>query len=175
MRRVRHPHRGARGGGDRSEVQKRKRGDAEEFWDDLGVDIEAMSPKAQAVTGLVFGGAVLAGPAAVLFLVPWLWWLIFPAVGIFARGVAGLADTGTSGPLVGDRERELLEALRDGGRALPGAGGDADLAERLRGGRHAREADRGRSAASKGERRGIFYSLWEVEPGDAGSQEALEK
>lgn len=172
----------AGGDGDRSEVQKRKRGDAEKFWDDLGVDIEAMSPKAQAVTGLVFGGAVLAGPAAVLFLVPWLWWLIFvfgwmifPAVGIFARGVAGLADTGTSGPLIGDRERELLEALRDGGELSPAQAAMQtsltvseadDMLGRLAGNGHLRVRVRGG---------GIFYSLWEVEPGEAGSQEALEK
>lgn len=172
---------GLRSEGNRGEVEKRKRGDADEFWDDLGVDIEAMSPKAQAMTGLVFGGAVLAGLAAVLFLVPWLWWLIFvfgwmifPAVGIFARGVAGLADASASKPLAGDRERELLEALRAGGELSPAqvamqtsltvSEADAMLGE-LAGDGHLRVRVRGG---------GIFYSLWEVETGESGRREVLE-
>lgn len=123
---------------------------------------------------------MLAGLAAVLFLVPGLWWLIFvfgwmifPAVGIFARGVAGLADAGASKPLAGDRERELLEALR-GGELSPAqaamqtsltvAEADEMLGE-LAGAGHLRVRVKGG---------GIFYSLWEIEPGEPGGREAVE-
>jgi hypothetical protein len=112
----------AGGDGDRSEVQKRKRGDADEFWDDLGVDIEGMSPQGQVAVGAVTGGVVLLSVALVLLFTE-LWWLIFvfgwiffPALGIFSRGLSGLLDS-SQRPTA--RERELLEALRDGGELSP--------------------------------------------------------
>lgn len=104
-----------------------KHGDSGEFWSDIGVDIEGMSPKAQAVTGLVVGGSVLAGAALVLALSPAYFWLIFifgwaifPALGIFARGVAGLLDSPKPARLPeNSRERELLEAIRNHGEVTP--------------------------------------------------------
>ncbi|WP_152670589.1 hypothetical protein [Rubrobacter aplysinae] len=151
-----------------------KKSDAQEFWDDIGVDLDSLSPKGQAVAGAVTGGVVLL---VAFFLVAFtdLWWmlfifgwLLFPALGAFARGVAGLADSGASKPLEGERERELLEALRDGGELSPAQAAmqtsltvseaDALLGE-LAGGGHLRV--RTRSG-------GIFYSLWEAEPGGPG-------
>lgn len=149
-----------------------QKSDTSEFWDDLGVDVEAMSPKAQAVTGLVFGGVVISGLAAVFLLVPWLWWLIFvfgwmifPAVGIFARGVAGLMDSETSRASSDDREQELLRALRASGELSPAQAAmetsltvseaDGMLGELAEGG-HLQVRVRGG---------GLFYSLWDS-PGE---------
>jgi hypothetical protein len=82
------------------DLESRRRGhhgrwDSDEFF---GLDVEKMSPKAQAVTGAVTGGLILLA-AALLIAFTQFWWLIFifgwavfPAFGVFARGVAGLID-----------------------------------------------------------------------------------
>lgn len=147
-----------------------KHGDSDEFWTDIGVDVEGMSPKAQAVTGLVVGGAILAGAALVLALSPAYFWLIFvfgwaifPALGIFARGVAGLVDSRTkhSDTLPeSSRERELLEALRAHGEITPAQAAmntsltvsEADkMLKELAEGGHLDVRVRGG---------GLFYALW---------------
>lgn len=151
-------------------ADKAKSSDAQEFWDDIGVDLDSLSPKGQAIAGAVTGGIVLL-VAASLVLFTNLWWLIFifgwllfPALGAFARGVAGMADSESSKPLAGDRERELLEALRSGGELSPAqvametplTVSEADeMLGRLAGEGHLRVRISGG---------GIFYSLWEIEP-----------
>lgn len=161
-------------------AKKVEKSDAQEFWDDIGVDLDSLSPKGQAIAGAVTGGVVLL-VAASLVLFTNLWWLIFifgwllfPALGAFARGVAGLADSGPSKPPAGDRERELLEALRGGGELSPAQAAmetsltvsEADeMLGRLAGDGHLRVRVSGG---------GIFYSLWEIEPG-AGYVEAVER
>ena len=156
----------------RPERRTRKRGDTDEFWDDIGVDIEGMSPKAQAVTGIVTGGLVLL-VAALLILFTDLWWLIFvfgwavfPAFSVFARGVAGLVDSSEEALPEGTKEKDLLEALQRHGelssaqvamntsltvaqadQMLQSLAAKGHLDVRVRGG-------------------GIFYSLWEQVEGD---------
>jgi hypothetical protein len=148
----------------------RRSGDADEFWSDLGVDVEGMTPKAQAVTGLVVGGAILAGAALVLALNPaYFWmififgWILFPALGVFARGVAGLMDSRPASRPEDVRERELLEALRERGELTPAQAAmetsltvaEADaLLKKLAEGGHLDVRVRGG---------GLFYALWEYE------------
>jgi hypothetical protein len=107
----------------------RRRGlssDSRELWSHVGMDVESMSPKARAVTGVVTGSAILLA-AAFLILFTDLWWLIlifcwmvFPALGTFARGVASLLESRQEERLPeNSRERELLEALRDRGELTP--------------------------------------------------------
>ncbi len=116
-------------GRDLRPVHRRHRdlpGDPRGLWSHVGVDVESMSPKAQAVTGVVTGGAILLA-AALLILFTDLWWLIlifcwivFPALGTFARGVAGLMESHQEERLPqNSKERELLEALRDRGELTP--------------------------------------------------------
>ena len=136
----------------------------------LGIDMENMSPKAQAVTGLVIGGGLLL-VAASLLLFTQMWWLIFvfgwmffPAIGLFARGVAGLTDATDARPgglPENSRERELLEAIKNQGELSPAqaametsltvAEADKMLGELAEGG-HLDVRVRGG---------GIFYALWE--------------
>ena len=88
--------------------------------------MESMSPKARAVSGVVTGGVILIA-AALLVLFTDLWWLllffcwiVFLALGTFARGVAGLMESRQEErPPKNDKERELLEALRDRGELTP--------------------------------------------------------
>jgi hypothetical protein len=102
-------------------------GDSRELWSHVGVDVESISPRARAVSGVVTGGAILLA-AAFLILFTDLWWLIlifcwivFLALGTFARGVAGLMESRQEEerPPKNDKERELLEALRDRGELSP--------------------------------------------------------
>jgi hypothetical protein len=101
-------------------------GDSLELWSHVGVNLESMSPKARAVSGVLTGGAILLA-VAFLILFTDLWWLIFIfcwivllAPGTFARGVAGLLESRLEErPPKNAKERELLEALRTRGELMP--------------------------------------------------------
>jgi hypothetical protein len=153
------------------ELDSRRRGhherwDSEDFF---GLDVEKMSPKAQAVTGVVTGGLILLA-AALLIAFTHFWWLIFifgwavfPAFGVFARGVAGLVDTRSEPPAANARERELLEALQSSGELTPA---QAAMETSLT----VNEADEMlKDLAAKGHLDvrvrggGLFYGLWETD------------
>ena len=112
----------------RQERRATKHSDSDEFWSDIGVDVEGMSPKAQAVTGIVTGGLILLAAALLIGFTDFWWlififgWAVFPAFGVFARGVAGLVDSRPEPaeiPSESSRERELLEAIREHGEITP--------------------------------------------------------
>lgn len=157
----------------RQERRAAKHSDSDEFWSDIGVDVEGMSPKAQAVTGVVTGGLILLAAATVLFALPNMWWLIFffawavfPAFGVFARGIAGLVDSRPERPELApesSRERELLEAIREYGEITPA---QAAMNTSLT----VSEADEMLKALAEGGHLdvrvrggGLFYALWGYE------------
>jgi hypothetical protein len=91
-----------------------------------GVEAERVSPNARAIANVVTGGAILLAAAfLVLFTDLWwlifiFWWMVFPALGTFAKGVAGLVESRQEERLPqNSKERELLEALRDRGGLTP--------------------------------------------------------
>lgn len=152
----------------------RKLGDSDEFWSDIGVDVEGMSLKAQAVTGLVTGGLILLS-AALLIAFTDLWWLIFifgwavfPAFGVFARGVAGLVDSRPENPelLPGNtRERELLEAIERRGEITPTqAAMDTSLTVSEADGM-LKELAEGGHLDVRARGGGLFYALWGTKTG----------
>jgi hypothetical protein len=134
----------------------------------FGLDLEGLSPRAQALTGLTVGGLILAGVALVLALHPEFFWLVFvfgwavfPALGLFARGVAGLAESRSGGRAAEGGERELLEALRRRGEITPvEAAMETSLtvreAERL-----LKELAEGGHLDVRVRGGGLSYSLWE--------------
>jgi hypothetical protein len=136
--------------------------------DFFGLDVEKMSPKAQAVTGLVTGGLILLA-ATLLIAFTQFWWLIFifgwavfPAFGVFVRGVAGLVDTRSEPPAANSRERELLQALQSKGE-LTSAQAAMETSLTVN------EADEMlKNLAAKGHLDvrvrggGLFYGLWET-------------
>jgi hypothetical protein len=153
------------------DLESRRRGhhgrwDSEDFF---GLDVEKMSPRAQAVTGLVTGGLILLA-AALLIAFTQFWWLIFifgwavfPAFGVFARGVAGLVDTRSEPPAANAKERELLQALQSSGELTPA---QAAMETSLT----VNEADEMlKDLAAKGHLEvrvrggGLFYGLWETD------------
>ena len=151
------------------DLESRRRGhhgrwDSEDFF---GLDVEKMSPKAQAVTGAVTGGLILLA-AALLVAFTQFWWLIFifgwavfPAFGVFAMGIAGLVDTRLEPPAANVRERELLQALQNKGE-LTSAQAAMETSLTVN------EADEMlKDLAAKGHLDvrvrggGLFYGLWE--------------
>jgi hypothetical protein len=153
------------------DLESRRRGhhgrwDSEDFF---GLDVEKMSPKAQAVTGVVTGGLILLAAALLIAFTQFWWlififgWAIFPAFGVFARGVAGLVDTRSEPPAANARERELLEALQSSGELTPA---QAAMETSLT----VNEADEMlKDLAAKGHLDvrvrggGLFYGLWETD------------
>lgn len=151
-----------------------------------GLDAEEMSPGARVSASLaVLAPAVLVA-ALVLTQAPWLFWLffvfgwaVFPAFGMFVRGVAEMAERRRVAPRPAkSKERELLEALREHGELTPArAAMETSLAvaeadEMLKGlaeGGHLDVRVRGG---------GLFYALWAIEatPRELGETDrTLEK
>ena len=138
--------------------------------DFFGIDAEGLGPRAKVGAALsVLVPVALSGLFLVLF-VPGLWWIFttyfwisFPAIGVLARGLAGLGEERRSRPAAVDPERELLAALRDRGEMTPaGVAVETSLS--------VDEADRRlRELAEAGHLEvrvrggGIFYALWETE------------
>jgi hypothetical protein len=155
-----------------------RRGDPNEFF---GLDVDSMSPRAQVTTALAVLIPVAIAGVAVLTLVSNFWWLIFvfgwtifPAFGLLVRGIAGLSEgqaAGLPSAPANSRERELLGALRDRGELTPAQAAmetsltveEADgMLKKLAEGGHLQVRVHGG---------GLFYSLWEVEGGEAGRLE----
>ena len=95
---------------------------ADDLWDRLGVDVEAMNPRARVVTSLAVLIPVAVATVSVLFVFTSFWWLIFffgwaifPAFGLLLRGIAGLSEGEGRGEITGgnSKERELLGVLRE--------------------------------------------------------------
>jgi hypothetical protein len=152
--------------------ESRRRGNHLGGWDSddfLGLPVENMSPRAQAVTGVVSGGLILLA-AALLIAFTHFWWLIFvfgwaifPAFRVFATGVAGLVDSRAEPPTANSRERELLGALQRRGELTPA---QAAMETSLT----VNEADEMlEDLAAKGHLDvrvrggGLFYGLWEAD------------
>src|SRR5215210_2372051 len=88
----------------------------------LGCDVEKMSPGARISAALsVLVPVGLSGVFLVAF-VPSLWWIFttyfwvaFPAFGLLRSGIAGMGGGRPARVSEEERERELLEAIRESG------------------------------------------------------------
>jgi len=138
--------------------------------DSLGFEAEKMSPGARVTAALsVLVPVALSGVFLVAF-VPGLWWIFttyfwvaFPAVGLLASGVKGLAEGRPVKVSEEGRERELLGVLGERGEATA-----ATVAARTS--MTVEEADRRLKELAEGGHlevrvRGgaIFYALWGAE------------
>jgi hypothetical protein len=141
----------------------------------LGRDVEEMSPGARISAALsVLVPVGLSGVFLVVF-VPGLWWIFttyfwvaFPAVGLLTSGVSGLGEGRLAPVSEEQRERELLEAIRESGEisaasaaartSLTVAEADTRLRELAENG-HLEVRARGGA---------VFYALWGAGDGGAG-------
>ncbi|QIN80261.1 hypothetical protein GBA65_19005 [Rubrobacter marinus] len=94
--------------------------------DFFGLDVGKMSPEACVAVGAVVIVPIVVASILLLTLfeeMSWLifvfGWAIFPAFGLFIRGIAGVVDGEKDLPSGNGRERELLGALRERGELTP--------------------------------------------------------
>ena len=135
--------------------------------DYFGIDVGKLGPRAQVAVALVVLVPVMLSGLLLFAFVPGLWWVFttygwvaFPAIGLLARGLAGLSDGGPEQAGAQHKERELLLALREHGELTPVraatetslsvAEADGMLKELAAGGHLEVRARRG----------GLFYALW---------------
>lgn len=132
----------------------------------FGLNVEAMSPGAKVAVALaVLAPVALSGMVLAFTPVWWIFttyfWVVFPAFGMLGSGIAGLSESRPARVSEQERERELLETLRERG-ALSAAGvatetsmtvGEADrMLGELADGGHLEVRVRGGA---------LFYALWE--------------
>jgi hypothetical protein len=139
--------------------------------DFFGLDAEKMSPRGRVLTALaVLVPVALSGVFLVVF-VPQLWWVFttyfwvaFPALGLLAGSVSGIEE---GAPRISEAglERELLEAIRDGGEvSAASAAARTSLSVAEADGRLRALAENGHiEVRARGG--GVFYSLWGIEDG----------
>jgi hypothetical protein len=142
--------------------------------DFFGLDVEKMGPRGRAVVALsVLVPVALSGLLLVVF-VPRLWWVFttyfwvaFPALGLLTGSISGIDEDRPRRTSGAEMERELLEAIRDGGEVSA-----ASVAARTS--LSVAEADRRLKVLAENghievRARGgaILYSLWEI--GDGGA------
>ena len=145
-------------------------GYSQELWSHVGPDLESMTPKTQAVTGVVTGGAILLA-AALLILFTDLWWLVlifcwivFLALGTFTRGVAGLVESPEEERLPqNSKERELLEALRVRGELTPAQAAVETSLTVKEANEMLKELAEGGHLEVRVRGGGLSYSLWDYE------------
>lgn len=141
----------------------------------FGVEIEAMSPKAQTATALAVLAPVVLSGLLLVALVPDLWWIFtygwvaFPAFGLWLRGLAGslpgTSENRARGASADDEERELLEALRSEGGLTPvraAVGTSLSVAEADRMLKKLAEGGHLKVRAYGG---GLLYALWDTDHG----------
>ena len=134
---------------------------------------DSVSPKAQVFASLAVLVPVALSGLALVAIAPGLWWIFttyfwiaFPALGLLARGAAGISGGAGMG-LAGDgREREVLEALREHGELTPARAAletaltvaeASRVLERLAGDGHLEVRVRGSA---------LYYALWDSPEGD---------
>jgi hypothetical protein len=106
--------------------------------------------------------------AFVIAFVPWLWWLIFvfgwtifPAFGLLVRGVAGLSESPKEFPASNEKERELLEALREHGELTPAQAAMETSLTVAEADKMLKELAEGGHLDLRVRGGGLFYTLWE--------------
>ena len=154
------------------EPRRHRHGDSDEFWKDIGVDVERMSPRAQVTTSLALLIPVAVAGVMVLTLFSNFWWLIFvfgwtifPAFGLLVRGIARISD-GEGRPEISagnTRERELLEALRREGELTPAQAAMETSLSVAEADKMLKELAEGGHLDVRVRGGGLFYALWERE------------
>jgi hypothetical protein len=135
--------------------------------DFFGIDAEKMGPRAQVAVALSVLVPAALGTLLVLSLIPQLFWLvfvfgwtIFPAIGLLARGLAGMSDARPQQISRESRERELLMALREHGELTPVRAATETSLSVEEADRMLKELTAGGHLEVRARRGGLFYSLW---------------
>jgi hypothetical protein len=151
----------------KSSVARRPWGHHGGSTDFFGIDAEKMGPRAQVAVALAVLVPAALGGLVVLSLVPQLFWLIFvfgwaifPAIGLLARGLAGLSDARPERVATESRERELLGVLKEHGELTPVRAATETSLSVEEADRMLRELAAGGHLEVRATRGGLFYALW---------------
>jgi len=139
--------------------------------DFLGRDVEKMGPGARIVAALsVLVPVGLSGIFLVGF-VPQLWWIFttyfwvaFPAIGLLSSGLAGLGEGRPVRISEQERERELLEAIRESGEISAASAAARTSLTVAEADRRLRELAENGHLEVRARGGAIFYALWGDEP-----------
>ena len=151
----------------RSSVARRPWGHHGKSADFFGIDAEKLGSRAQVAVALSVLVPAALGALVVLSLIPQLFWLvfvfgwtIFPAIGLLARGLAGMSDARPQQISRESRERELLMALREHGELTPVRAATETSLSVEEADRMLKELSAGGHVEVRARRGGLFYSLW---------------
>jgi hypothetical protein len=141
----------------------------------LGRDVEKMSPGARISAALaVLVPVGLSGVFLVAF-VPSLWWIFttyfwvaFPAFGLLSSGIAGLDEGGPVRVSEQERERELLEAIRESGEISAAAAAARTSLTVAEADRRLKELAENGHLEVRARGGAIFYALWGAGEGAPG-------
>ena len=133
----------------------------------LGRDVEKMSSGARISAALsVLVPVGLSGVFLVAF-VPSLWWIFttyfwvaFPALGLLTSGIAGLDEGRTVLASEEERERELLEAIRESGEISAAAAAARTSLTVAEADRKLKELAENGHLEVRARGGAIFYALW---------------
>jgi len=126
-----------------------------------------MGPRAQVVTSLaVLAPVALSGTFLVAF-VPSLWWIFttyfwvaFPALGLLTSGISGLGESSPVRVAEEERERELLEAIRENGEISAAAAAARTSLTVAEADRRLRELAENGHIEVRARGGAVFYALW---------------
>jgi hypothetical protein len=151
----------------RSSVARRRWGHNSKSSDFFGIDAEKLGPRAQVAVALSVLALAVLGVLLVLSLIPQLFWLvfvfgwmIFPAIGLLARGLAGLSDARPEQISGESRERELLIALREHGELSPVRAATETSLSVEEADNMLKELAAGGHLEVRARSGGLFYALW---------------
>ena len=136
----------------------------------LGRDVEKMSPGTRISTALsVLVPVGLSGVILVAFI-PSLWWIFtiyfwvaFPAFGLLTSGITGLSEDRPVGVSEEERERELLEAIRESGEISAAAAAARTSLTVAEADRRLRELAENGHIEVRARGGAILYALWAEE------------
>jgi hypothetical protein len=135
--------------------------------DFLGIDAEKMRLRTQVAVALSVLAPAALGAVLVLTLLPQLFWLIFvfgctifPAIGLLAKGVAGLSDARPEQTSAAAKERELLRTLREHGELTPVRAAMETSLSVTEADRMLKELAEAGHLEVRARNGGLFYALW---------------
>ena len=133
----------------------------------LGRDVEKMSPEARISAALSVLLAVGFSGVFLVAFVPSLWWIFttyfwvaFPAFGLLTGGIAALDEGRPVRVSEAERERELLEAIRESGEISAAAAAARTSLTVAEADRRLRELAEHGHIEVRARGGAVFYALW---------------
>jgi Flp pilus assembly protein TadB len=133
----------------------------------LGRDVEEMSSGARITAALLLLVPVALSGLFLVAFVPSLWWIFttyfwvaFPALGLLTSGISGLGEGSLVRVSEEERERELLEAIRENGEISAAAAATRTSLTVAEADTRLRELAENGHIEVRARGGAVFYALW---------------